>query len=147
VWYRALVLVHVLAGIAWLGGGLAIQVTERRALHLGGRSALDRVRRDLAWADSWLAFPAPVVVVGTGVAMVWANSAWRFSQTWIWMTITILAGYQVLALTVGARIYRQVESGAHRSHGADPGVSLIRLGGGLLLMLVGVAALMVFKPL
>jgi uncharacterized membrane protein len=146
VWYRAVLLVHILAGIVWLGGGSAIWVTQQRALKAGGRAALDRARRDLAWADTWLAIPAPLLVVATGIAMVLSGPGWRFSQTWIWMTIAILIAYQGLAFTVGARLYRSMETGDGVPQQGDPGVSLLRLGRLLLLMLVAIVALMVFKP-
>lgn len=86
MWYRVVLLIHILAGIAWLGGGLAIWVTQQRALRAGGRAALDRVRRDLAWADTWLAIPSPLLVVATGIAMVLSAPGWRLTQTWIWLT-------------------------------------------------------------
>jgi uncharacterized membrane protein len=146
VWYRVVLLIHILAGIAWLGGGLAIEITQQRALRAGGRAAFDRVRRDLAWADTWLAIPAPLLVVATGIAMVLLGPGWRFSQTWIWMAIAILIAYQGLAFTVGARLYRRLESGDGAPGRGDPGISLLRLGRLLLLMLVAILALMVFKP-
>ena len=146
MWYRTVLLIHILAGVAWLGGGLAVGVTQQRALRAGGRAAFDRVRRDLAWADTWLAIPAPLLVVATGVAMVLLDPGWRFSQTWIWMAIAILIAYQGLAFTVGARLYRRPESEEEAPEGGDPRISLIRLSRLLLLMLVAVVALMVFKP-
>jgi hypothetical protein len=145
VWYQVVLFIHILAGIAWLGGGLAIGVTQQRALGAGGRAAFDRVRRDLAWADTWLAVPAPLLVVATGIAMVVGSPGWRFSTTWIWMTIAILIAYQGLAFTVGARLYRRLETGEGAKVG-NPEVSLIRLGRLLLFMLVAIVALMVFKP-
>ena len=147
MWYNALLLVHILAGIAWLGGGIVIQVTQRRAFRSGGRPALDRVRRDQAWTDTWLAIPAPLLVVGSGAAMVVTNPGWRFSQVWVWMAVAIVVLYEGLAFSVGARIYQQVESGVRTPEEADPGASLIRLGDVLLVLLVAVVSLMVFKPL
>jgi hypothetical protein len=146
VWYRAVLFFHILAGIAWLGGGLAIWVTQQRALSAGGRAGFDRVRQDLAWADTWLAIPAPLLVVATGIAMVLMRPGWRLSQTWIWLTVAILIAYQGLAFTVGARLYRRLESGDGALTGGDPGSSLLRLGRLMLLMLVTIVALMVYKP-
>lgn len=146
MWYPAVLLIHILAGIAWLGGGLAVWVTQQRALRAGGRASFDRVRRDLAWADTWLAIPAPLLVVATGIAMVLADPGWRFSQTWIWMTVTILLAYQGLAFTVGARLYRSLETGDGAPQPGNGEIPLLRLGRLLLLMLVAVVALMVFKP-
>lgn len=146
MWYRVVLLIHILAGIAWLGGGLAIWVTQQRALRAGGRAALDRVRRDVAWADTWLAIPSPLLVVATGIAMVLSAPGWRLTQTWIWLTVAILIAYQGLAFTVGARLYRRLESGDGARTRDDPGISLIRLSRLLLLMMVAIVVLMVFKP-
>jgi hypothetical protein len=55
--------------------------------------------------------------------------------------------YEGLAFSVGARIYRQIESGVREPERADPGASLIRLGDVLLVLLGAVVSLMVFKPL
>ena len=140
--YRLLLVVHVLAGMAWLGGGLVIQITGLRAFRLGGRPAVDRVRSDLSWADTWLAVPAPLVVVGTGLAMVVVNTGWRLAQTWIWTSLAMIAVYQALALTRGAHLYRQQEKG----RGDQPTRSLFRLGNVLLALLTGIVVLMVFKP-
>ena len=146
MWYRVVLLIHLLAGIAWLGGGLAIWITQQRALGAGGRAAFDRVRRDLAWADTCLAIPAPLLVVASGIAMVVWDPGWRLSQIWIWLTVAILIAYQGLAVTVGARLHRRLETGDGEPQQGDPGISLLRLGRLLLFMLVAIVALMVFKP-
>jgi uncharacterized membrane protein len=140
--YQLLLVVHILAGMAWLGGGLVIQITGLRAFRLGGRPAVGRVRSDLSWADTWLAIPAPLLVVGTGIAMVVVNTGWRFAQTWIWTSLATVAIHQALALTLGARLYRQHETG----QGDQPTRALLRLGNVLLALLTGIVALMVFKP-
>ena len=147
IWYQILLLVHILAGMAWIGGGLAIQITEQRAFRLGGRPAVDRARTDLAWADTWLAIPSPLLVVSTGIAMVVIDTGWRFAQTWIWTSLATVAIYQALALTLGARLYRQAASGQEdRARRIDPARSLIKLGHVLLVLLTGIVVLMVFKP-
>ncbi|HEX9847182.1 MAG TPA: DUF2269 family protein [Acidimicrobiia bacterium] len=142
VGYQTLLAVHILAGMAWLGGGLVIQITGVRAFRLGGRPAVDRVRRDVSWADTWLAVPAPLLVVGTGLAMVTVNTGWRFAQAWIWTSIAIVGAYQTLAVTLGVRLYRQQETG----QGDQPTRSVLRLGNVLLALLTGNVLLMVFKP-
>lgn len=144
-WHEALLVVHVLAAMAWVGGGLVIQSTEQRAFRLGGRPAVHRVHFDLAWADTWLAIPAPLLVVATGIAMVAATPGWQFTQTWIWMSLAAVVLYQVLALTVGTRLYRQLES-TPQDEGTKPARSLMKLGKLLLTVLVGVVFLMAFKP-
>lgn len=146
MWYRVVLLIHILAGMAWVGGGLAMWVTQQRALATGGRAGFDRVRRDLAWADTWLAILAPLLVAVTGIAMVLWAPGWRLSQVWIWLTVVILIAYQGLAFTVGGRLYRRLESGDGAPGRGNAGISLLRLGRLLLLMLVAIVVLMVFRP-
>jgi uncharacterized membrane protein len=147
MWCRILLLVHIVAGMAWVGGGFLIHVTEQRAFRRGGRPAVDRVRADLAWADTWLALPAPLLVVGSGIVMVFVSSGWRFAQTWIWASLALIGLYEALALTVGARLYGQLENAeADLLAGTDPMGSFLRLGSVLIVLLLGVVVLMVFKP-
>jgi hypothetical protein len=42
--------------------------------------------------------------------MVAMSPGWQFSQTRVWMAVAIVALCEGLALSVGARIYQQVES-------------------------------------
>jgi hypothetical protein len=77
--------------------------------------------------------------------VVW-DPGWRLSQIWIWLTVAILIAYQGLAVTVGARLHRRLETGDGEPQQGDPGISLLRLGRLLLFMLVAIVALMVFKP-
>lgn len=141
-------LVHVFAAIAWVGGGFTIQITHQLAFRRGGGTAVEQTRTQLAWADTWLAVPAPLLVVGTGIAMVATTPAWRFAQTWIWMSLAAVGLYEVLATTIGARLYRRLESAPEDDRRQEPSPirSFIRLGNVLIALLVGVVFLMVFKP-
>jgi uncharacterized membrane protein len=149
--YRLLLLVHILAGMAWVGGAIVIQVTLLAARRSQPPEGVDRVMRSFAWADTWLALGAPLVVVISGVAMVLINGAWSFEQAWILGSIGLVVAYEVIAMTIGARLYRQVEdartqgrletathAGTMRAWG--------RLGSVLLAMLVAIVGLMVLKP-
>jgi hypothetical protein len=107
--------------------------------------------RSLAWADTWLAIPAPLLVVATGAAMVAISGAWSFTQAWILASIGLVVAYEVLAMTVGARLYRRI--GDVRASGAIGSAMHVRtltawgrLGGLLLAILVAVVGLMVLKP-
>jgi uncharacterized membrane protein len=150
-YYRFLVLIHVLAGMAWVGGAIAIEATVFVARRSKGPEEADRVMRGFAWADTWLAVAAPLVILATGVAMVMMNGAWTFGQTWILGSIGLVVVYETVALTVGARFYRRIEEA--RSQGLVGSVAHARtlrmwgrLSAVLLALLVGVVVLMVFKP-
>ena len=149
--YRLLLLVHILAGIAWVGGAIVIQATLFAARRSQPPEGVDEVMRSFAWADTWLALGAPLVVVITGVAMVLINGAWTFEQAWILGSIGLVVAYEAIAMTVGARLYRQVESArAQRLLETADHVRTMRawgrLGAVLLVMLVAIVGLMVLKP-
>jgi uncharacterized membrane protein len=149
--YRILLLVHILAGMAWVGGAIVIQATLAAARRSQPPEGVDRVMRSFAWADTWLALGAPLVVVITGVAMVLINGAWSFEQAWILGSIGLVVIYEVIAMTVGARLYRQVEDARAQGHldTAEHTKTMRtwgRLGALLLAMLVAIVGLMVLKP-
>jgi uncharacterized membrane protein len=149
--YRVLLLVHILAGMAWVGGAIVIETTLFVTRRSKPPEEVDRVMRSFAWADTWIALLAPLLVVVTGVTMVLLSGSWSFGQAWILGSIGLVVGYEAIAMTIGARLYRRLdtarrdgtlESAAHvrtmRSWG--------RLGAILLTLLVAVVGLMVFKP-
>jgi uncharacterized membrane protein len=149
--YRVLLLVHILAGMAWVGGAIVLEATLFIARRSGDPAEVDRVMRSQAWADTWLALAAPVLVVTSGVAMVVVGGAWSFTQAWILFSIGLVVVYELVALTVGARLYRRIAEA--RESGALAGLAHARtmrawgrLGGLLLALLLVVVGLMVFKP-
>jgi uncharacterized membrane protein len=149
--YRLLLLVHILAGMAWVGGAIVIQGTLLAARRSQPPEGVDRVMRCFAWADTWLALGAPLLVVITGVAMVLINGAWTFEQAWILGSIGLVVAYEVIALTLGARLYRRVEDARAQGHlqTADHARTMRawgRLGAVLMAMLVAIVGLMVLKP-
>jgi len=148
--YRLLLLIHILAGVAWVGVGLVIQVTAYRTFRTEGPEAADGMMARFAWADDWVAIPAPLLVVGSGIGMVGMSGGWGFSQTWIWLSLAVVVAYETLALTVGARVYADVEEGRLAPESQprrDEALGrLLRLGTLLVTLLVGILILMVYKP-
>jgi len=149
--YRLLLLVHILAGMAWVGGAIFIQATLFAARRSQSPEGVDRVMRSFAWADTWLALGAPLLVVITGVAMVLINGAWSFEQAWILGSIGLVIVYEVVAMTVGARLYRQLEDARAQGNFETPGHARTmrawgRLGAVLLALLMAIVGLMVLKP-
>jgi uncharacterized membrane protein len=149
--YRLLLLVHILAGMAWVGGAIVIEATLFAARRSQPPEEVDRVMRRFAWADTWLALGAPLVVVITGVAMVLINDGWSFAQAWILGSIGLVVAYEVIAMTVGARLYRRIEAARAQGHLESAGHARTmrawgRLGAALLAMLVAIVGLMVLKP-
>jgi uncharacterized membrane protein len=151
VGYSILLLMHILAGMAWVGGALVLEATLFVARRAGDPVEVDRVMRSQAWADTWLAVPAPLLVVATGAAMVALNGAWTFTQAWVLLAIGLVVAYELIAMTVGARLYRRItearESGAlDAAAHARTMRAWGRLSGLLLALLLIVVGLMVFKP-
>jgi uncharacterized membrane protein len=149
---RILLLIHVLAGIAWVGGGFVIFLTVVVARRSGGQEAADRALSSFGWADTWLAIVAPLLVVTSGVAMVIESSAWAFSQPWIASALALVVVYEVVAATFGGRLFRRIEALRERGAFADTAGEdvlrdYVRLGSVLLAILVAIVALMVFKPM
>jgi uncharacterized membrane protein len=149
--YRLLLLVHILAGMAWVGGAIVIEATLFVARRSQPPAEVDRVMRRFAWADTWLALGAPLLVVITGVAMVLINDGWSFEQAWILGSIGLVVAYEVIAMTVGARLYRKIEDARAQEHLETAGHARTmrawgRLGAVLLAMLVAIVGLMVLKP-
>lgn len=150
--YRALLLLHILAGAAWVGGAIVIEATVFAARRSQSPGAVDRVLQSFRWADTWLAIGAPLLVVVTGVAMVLLSGSWTFEQAWILGSIGLVVAYEVTAMTVGGRIYRRIELA--RAEGLlDSPQHIVtmrqlgRLGVILLAILIAVTGLMVFKPM
>lgn len=150
--YQIVLLIHILAGAAWVGGAIVIEGTIFAARRLGSPEAVDRVLQSFRWADTWLAIGAPVLVIVTGVAMVMLGRGWTFEQAWILGSIGLVVAYEVIAMTVGGRIYSRIEvaraEGALASQQHEVTIrQLGRLGVVLLAILIAVTGLMVFKPM
>lgn len=145
-------LIHVLAGMAWVGGGFVIHVTSHRTFNKKGVDAARRVMKSFRWADTWLAIGAPILVVATGITMVTMSGAWAFAQIWIWLSLVLVVGYEVIVGTIGGRLYRAVETTTRETNSAPTGEQtrllrpFKRLGIALLVVLVILVVLMVYKP-
>lgn len=150
--YRILLLIHVLAGMAWVGGGFVIQVTSQLALRAKGVGAATRVMASFRWADTWLAIGAPILVVATGATMVVMSGAWSFAQTWVRLSLALVVGYEVIAGTIGVRLYRTVETTMQEANSTSNGEQnrlysrFMQFGMSLLLVLIALVVLMVYKP-
>jgi uncharacterized membrane protein len=80
--YEALVFLHILFVIVWVGGDVMIQVLALRALGAGPERTVE-FSRDVEWVGTRVLVPASLAVVIFGVWLVLDQEAWRFSQFWI----------------------------------------------------------------
>jgi uncharacterized membrane protein len=142
--YEAVVLIHVLSGIAWVGGGMMLLVTLRDVRVKDGDDAAAQTVARVERAGPWLYNLAPWLVVVTGIAMVIVSSAWEFSQGWVYSALGLFVATGVF----GGQLDKQMKAlktgqGQVTPSGLARLQRLFSIEMGILLSLV---ALMVLKP-
>jgi uncharacterized membrane protein len=149
--YDWLLLGHILAAIAWVGGAITMQTIGARLVRAESAEAVASFARTAEWIGPRLYMPASVAVLGFGIAMVAVNEAWTIGQLWI---ILGLVGIAVSA--IGGALFFGPQSRrigeALRTEGAESErtQALIRqifvVGRFDLLLLLLIVADMVLKP-
>jgi uncharacterized membrane protein len=148
--YPWLVFLHVLAAIAWIGGGLMLTLFALRARSSGDQRAAADFAAGLPWVALRGLTPAIATLLLTGVALVLTGAGWSFTQPWILAALALL----VVAFLIGAVYLSRVGAALLRVAGEGAGSADVRavldrwlLGyGAVLLILVAVVWDMVFKP-
>jgi uncharacterized membrane protein len=149
--YELLLVVHVLAGIAWVGGGLTNQLALQQAHRSGGAIGADDQVVALAWMERFIYIPAPIVVLASGVTMVAVQDAWSFSQTWVYLALALIVLAGVLGGAVGGRLDKRMEQlrGDGLVDSPEYAATLARVlnSGWLeLVLMIALVSLMVYKP-
>jgi uncharacterized membrane protein len=149
--YDWLLLGHILAAIAWVGGAISMQVVGARLVKAETAEAVAAYARAAEWLAPRLFMPASLAVLGFGIAMVSVNEAWSIRQLWI---ILGLAGIAISGIG-GAMFFgpqsRRIAD-AVRTEGAESAraQALIRrifvVGRFDVLLLLLIVADMVLKP-
>jgi uncharacterized membrane protein len=149
--YDWLLLGHILAAIAWVGGAISMQVVGARLVKAETAEAVAAYARAAEWLAPRLFMPASLAVLGFGIAMVSVNEAWSIRQLWI---ILALAGIAISGIG-GAMFFgpqsRRIAD-AVRTEGAESAraQALIRrifvVGRFDVLLLLLIVADMVLKP-
>jgi uncharacterized membrane protein len=149
--YDWLLLGHILAAIAWVGGAISMQVVGARLVKAETAEAVAAYARAAEWLAPRLFMPASLAVLGFGIAMVSMNEAWSIRQLWI---ILGLAGIAISGIG-GAMFFgpqsRRIAD-AVRTEGAESAraQALIRrifvVGRFDVLLLLLIVADMVLKP-
>jgi uncharacterized membrane protein len=93
--YDWLVLGHVLAAIAWVGGAITMQIVGNRLVRAESAEAVAAFSRTAEWIGPRLYMPASLAVLGLGIALVWVSDAWSIGQLWI---ILALVGIAISAI-------------------------------------------------
>lgn len=138
--------VHVVAAMVWVGGGFVLVLVERNAWRRGGEASLVRTMDDLEWLDNWVFTPAPLLAIGTGVAMVTMSEAWSFSQPWVYLAMGLILIEFVFGYRDLRRLKEAREQGVDSLQFGQALRSYLRMAPMAIALLIGVVALMVFKP-
>ncbi len=144
--YELLVVIHILSGIAWVGGGFLFMLGVRGIRNSEGHEAAERTMVRLEKAST-LINPAPFLVLATGITMVAVNDAWAFSQIWVYVSLALL----VVALILGAGfeegLQKRMNQGRQKStHTPELLDQFIRVGFLEMVIFAGIVVLMVYKP-
>jgi uncharacterized membrane protein len=90
--------VHVLAAMVWVGGGVILSLVGLRARSNSNPAAIGDFARTLRYVGLRALMPAVVLVLVTGVWQVLASSAWKLSQLWV----VVALGLFGVAFLIGA---------------------------------------------
>lgn len=80
--YEALLFVHVLAAVVWVGGGAATQFYAIRAMRSSDPGRLAGFAKDAEWVGMRVFMPASIVVLGAGFGLV-AKGDWSLGTFWV----------------------------------------------------------------
>ncbi len=96
-------LVHVLAAVVWVGGGVLLCVVAVRARGSGDPLVIRDFARLLSYVGLRVFTPAVGVVLVSGVWLVLASSEWSLAQAWV---LLALAAFVVAFLIGGVFLGR-----------------------------------------
>lgn len=97
--YDLLLIIHILAAMVWIGGGIYAMLESRR---LGDdRGKLADYLNHADWVGTRVFGPAAFVTLLAGIGMVVSSDGWSFGQLWIWLAIGLFA----VSLAIGAGYY------------------------------------------
>lgn len=146
--HEVLLLVHIVAAMVWLGGGVLAGVMASRMKVAEPQNRL-WFARTMKSVSVGLFMPAAILVLGTGVWIVLDSDLYAFDQAWISAAFAIV----IIAGAMGPLFFKPtIDKGIAAMEAGDgptAGALMARLGMGskiaLVLEFVGVY-LMVFKP-
>jgi uncharacterized membrane protein len=149
--YELLLYVHILGGMLWVGGGIAIVALIRQVASKESHEAADHLVDQSTRIYNSLFGPAVILLLATGVTMVIVGDAWSFAQPWVWIALTLFAVAFIDGALIGGRMEKQLlefrEAGQQSSEAA---VRLfnryMRSANISILAWLGMLAMMVFKP-
>ena len=81
--YNWIKLIHILAAIVWVGGGIFIQIYVTRLKRANDQARLMAFAKDVEKLGTMVFFPSSVIVLIMGIVMVWYSPAWEITQLWV----------------------------------------------------------------
>jgi len=145
--YELLVTLHILSAMVWIGGGFVMMGSFRNLKRAEGQAAADQTLGYLEPAMYWFFLPAPFLVVATGIAMVFLNDAWAFSQVWISLAIGLFLVALIMGAGFGDRMEKQMRQAREEGRSLpDVFDRYLRLGFTEMGVVLVVILLMVYKP-
>jgi uncharacterized membrane protein len=146
--YELLVVVHILSGMAWLGGASVMLLGLRGIRTTEGHIAADRTMASLDKTMGWIFGLAPFLLIATGVTMVAVREAWRFSQMWVYLAIFLFVAAAILGGVLGDRLEKQMKQAREDGTTAPAAFDrFLRLGSIEMAILPAIVFLMVYKPI
>jgi uncharacterized membrane protein len=145
--YDWLLLLHILAAMAWLGGITVVGAFAVRILRTREPGATASFLGSLRVLGPIVLAPAPVILLAMGIWMV--ADQWDFGQTWITIAFALFAAAFLIGAAHQSRAAIAAERAAHEGDDATALRHLRRWAYGMaviLALLIAATWDMVFKP-
>ena len=137
--------VHVVGALVWLACTVALAVAPL-VVKLSGRDLrMPRFTRTLLSVSRGLIAPAAVLVLGSGIWLVLADSAWSFSQLWVVLGLILFAAVLAGAIALTRLVTRIGQAADNRGTAKLQRLWLVGQVG-LVVALVGALVDMGLKP-
>ncbi len=149
--YNTLKFVHVIAAVAWVGGGLFVQYLATRLKRADDPLRLAAFAKDIEKAGLQFFMPVSLTVLVMGIVLVLYTPALGFTDTWILVGLigyaaTFVTGAFFLGPTSG-KLAKDMETEGPASPAVQAGIRRIfaisRIDQAVLIVVI---ADMVFKP-
>lgn len=145
--YEAIVIVHILSGFAWVGGGFVLMLGARNIKAADGQANADSMVEAFEKTTALLFAIAPILVLATGIAQVVMKTSYDFSQLWIILAIVLFVATAIMGGAIGGRWEKQMKAAREDGRSLpDLFDRWLRLGWIEMVILAAIIALMVYKP-
>jgi uncharacterized membrane protein len=89
---------HITGAVIWVGGGVVLSVIGQRVRRSGDATLLAEFARTLSYVGLRVFTPSVIVVLVTGVWLVFAEESGNFTQLWVILALVAFA----VAFLIGA---------------------------------------------